>query len=147
MHLNIVCADDAYLNLEALGAVLKNLGLLQHSLFMENGGKVVDHCIKSFKDPALRQRLVQIVIVDYMMPGMTGIQAIEEVRAFYSQMNMRAQRRAEIEDPQERPYPNEKFTPPVFVMFSVHQHLGFREFAKDHGVDYFISKPPKQQEI
>ena len=82
-----------------------------------------------------------------MMPVMTGIQAIQEIRAFYSQMSLRAHRKAEIQDSPEPVPQRAKFTPPIFVMFSIYQQKGFQEFAKGHGVDYFINKPPKQEEI
>lgn len=58
LRLDIICADDSYLNLEALGAVMKNLGLLKYTIFMSNGGQVVEHCIKSVDDLADRGKTV-----------------------------------------------------------------------------------------
>lgn len=36
---------------------------------------------------------------------------------------------------------------PFFVLFSVHNHSGFREFVKERGIDYIIEKPPNSDEI
>jgi len=36
-HLRIICADDSYLNLEALRVVFQRLGLIDYCVFVSNG--------------------------------------------------------------------------------------------------------------
>lgn len=85
--------------------------------------------------------MVTIVIIDFQMPVMTGIEAIEEIIAFYKQTNLVAKKKAKIQQISENnriPKRENKLDLPVFVMFSVHSHKGFIEYAKQRGVDYFI---------
>ena len=84
-NLRIICADDMYLNLEALRVVFSRLGLLQYCDFVSNGQQVIESCIRHYNSKEPGQETVTIVIVDYEMPVMTGLQAVAEVRAFYSQ--------------------------------------------------------------
>ena len=63
--LNIICADDAYFNLEALRIVFKNLGLLQFCQFASDGKQVVDLCIQNYNEQQKGIQMVNIVIIDY----------------------------------------------------------------------------------
>ena len=63
--LNIICADDAYFNLEALRIVFKNLGLLQFCQFVSDGKQVVDLCIQNYNEQQKGIQMVNIVIIDY----------------------------------------------------------------------------------
>ena len=87
LNLSIICADDIYYNLEALRLVFKNLGLLDYCHFVNDGKQVVDCCIKNVEESEEGAETVTIVIVDYEMPMMTGLEAIKEIQAFYSLVN------------------------------------------------------------
>jgi len=86
-HLRIICADDMYLNLEALRVVFTRLGLIDYCVFVSNGQQAVEYCIRNVNEITYGQDSITIVIVDYEMPFRTGLQAIAEVRAFYNQAN------------------------------------------------------------
>jgi len=53
---------------------------------VSNGQAVVDAVIKDFNEERARNEVL-ILIVDYEMPFMTGLQAIMEVRSFYKIVN------------------------------------------------------------
>jgi CheY-like chemotaxis protein len=76
-----------YLNLEALRVVFGRLGLLEHCDFVSDGQQVVEASIKHVKSLDRNQDSVTIVIVDYQMPFLTGLQAVAEIKAFYNQTN------------------------------------------------------------
>ena len=86
-----------------------------------------------------------MVIVDYEMPMMTGLEAIKEIRALYSTINARIwhaalnQTRAETGSPKTG---IQYIRLPKFALFSVHKNKAFEEFAMERGVDYFVDKPP-----
>ena len=82
--LSIICADDMYLNLEALRVILNSLGLADFCKFVENGKELADSCIDETKSLEPNTELMQIIITDYEMPMKTGIEAIKEIRAFYN---------------------------------------------------------------
>ena len=63
--LNIICADDAYFNLEALRVVFKNLGMLPFCQFVADGKQVVDLCIKNYNEMPPNLQVVNIVIIDF----------------------------------------------------------------------------------
>ena len=44
LKLSIICADDAYYNLEALRLIFQKLGLLEVCHFFANGREVIDYC-------------------------------------------------------------------------------------------------------
>jgi hypothetical protein len=83
----IICADDIYYNLEALRLVFSNLGLEEHCSFLNDGRQVVRSCIKNVEDSTDPQNMVTIVIVDFEMPVMSGLEAIKEIKAYYNEVN------------------------------------------------------------
>lgn len=92
IRLHIICADDSYLNLEALRIIFSRLGLLMFCEFVLNGQQVVESCIRNYNSTEAGKDSVTIVIVDYAMPIKTGLQAVAEVRAFYSQTMLTEER-------------------------------------------------------
>ena len=84
-QLKIICADDMYYNLETLKLVFQNLGLLSSCEFVNDGRQALDRCIKCVEDSDFEKKheLVIIVILDYEMPNLTGVEAIREIKGFY----------------------------------------------------------------
>lgn len=80
--LSIICADDCYLNLEALRVVLQNLGVLECCTFVTDGRQAVDAAISAIKESHGNYDLTQVIIVDYEMPQMNGLQVVQEISAF-----------------------------------------------------------------
>lgn len=132
--LKIICADDTYYNLETLRCVFENLDLLPNCTFVTNGKEAVQAAIKHVEDSdfELSYELVQIVIVDYEMPYLTGLEAIGEITSSYKSKNWQG---------------TDDIRLPTFCMFSVHQFQKFQAYALERGVDQFISKPPNKEEI
>ena len=150
LKLSIVCADDEYYNNEALRLVFQSLGLLEFCQFKSNGKEVVDLCkeiiFNGFNGP---QKQVLIVMVDFEMPIMTGLQAIKELKAIYRISYHNEFFAPANGDEAQLPNPNQHCLLPMpkCVMFSAHIRKGFSEFLKNEGVDYIIDKPPNQEEI
>jgi CheY-like chemotaxis protein len=86
-HMRIICADDSYLNLEALRVVFQRLGLIDYCVFVSNGQQAIESCIKNVNEITYGQDSITIIILDYEMPFHTGLQVIAEVKAFYNQTN------------------------------------------------------------
>lgn len=84
--LQIICVDDFYLNLEALKIVFESLGLIKHCEFYTDGERAVERATRSAVESIGRTDLFQIVITDYAMPGMTGIDVIQQITQFYKEL-------------------------------------------------------------
>lgn len=67
-------ADDAPINQELFGAILKSLGL--EVLSAKNGGEAIDIVTQRIND---KQRL-DVIFMDMMMPVVSGIEATEKIR-------------------------------------------------------------------
>lgn len=129
--LKVVCADDTFYNLETLRVVFENLGMGTNCTFVNDGKQAVQAAIKNVKDSDYERKyeLVQIVIVDFEMPQLNGLEAVNEIKSFYNTTEPRLTNL------------------PTFVMFSVHQFRKFKEYVLERGVDYTIQKPPNREEI
>lgn len=129
-----MCADDTFYNLETLRLVFDKLGLIDHCVFVNDGEEAKDAVIKAVTDSDFERKyeLVLIVIVDYTMPYMNGVEVVKEVTKFYNTMNWRL-------EPQQPIYePVKAEILPTFCMFSCHSFKGFREHVLSQGVDYII---------
>jgi CheY-like chemotaxis protein len=79
------------------------------------------------------------VITDYEMPFMTGVEAINEIRAFYSIQNARIRQvRNSIMTKDNNNVRLREMSMPTFIMFSVHKTRIFQEYCMEHGVNYVI---------
>ena len=151
--MKIICADDMYYNLETLKIVFQNLGLLSSCEFVNDGRQALERCIKCVEDSDFGQKYetLIIVILDFEMPNMTGLNAIKMIKGFYDTIRWNVQ----VKNPKYADARN--FDPengraanyPTFCMYSQHSHKGFREFVldPDRGVDYIIQKPLNLEEI
>ena len=118
--LRIICADDIFLNLEALRIAFVNIGLEEYCKFVRNGQEVVEACQAEVGSLKHNEGLTQIVITDYQMPFMTGVEAITEIRAFYNIQNARIR---QVKTSMVNDSDNirlKELTMPTFLMFSVH---------------------------
>lgn len=134
-RLHIVCADDTFYNLETLRLVFDKLGVIRNCEFVCDGLEAKNAEIKAVTDSDFERKyeLVLIVIVDYSMPFMTGVEVVQEITSFYNTMNWH------LEPQQEQIMETVKAEVlPTFCMFSGHNFKGFREFVLEHGVDYII---------
>jgi CheY-like chemotaxis protein len=111
-----------FLNLEALRIALVNMGLAEYCQFVRNGQEVVEACLGEVDRLEYNEGLTQIVITDYEMPFITGVQAIAEIRAFYSIQNVRIRQvRNSIMDRKNGSVRLRELIMPTFIMFSVHK--------------------------
>ena len=86
--LKIICADDQYLNLEALNLVFRKLGLQDNCELFSDGKTVVKWFIQHMQDRKAHSRdSVVVVIIDFEMGGMNGLEAVKEVKALYNVVN------------------------------------------------------------
>lgn len=81
--------------------------------------------------------MVTIVIADFEMPVMNGLEAIREIRAFYSTINQRLRKKMLIQQSSEliSTQSVKSLTMPKFVMFSVHTKKGFLDYVMERGVN------------
>ena len=88
-NLNIICADDVYFNLEALRIIFNKIGLLKNCHFVSNGQLLVDTCknIVSFSD--FETDDITVIVTDFEMPMLSGLEAIKEISAFYNHTNLK----------------------------------------------------------
>lgn len=91
--LKIICADDMYYNLEALKLIFSNLGLIDYCKFVGDGRQAVNACIRNAEESDCNNELVQILVLDYDMPYLNGLEAIAEIKAYYSKANQRMEER------------------------------------------------------
>ena len=89
--------------------------------------------------------MVTIVIVDFQMPMLTGLDVIKEVRATYESVNKKLHG-ASFESQSEKTERGE-MRMPTFCLFSVHNHKAFVEYSREKGVDYFLDKPPNPSQL
>ena len=90
--LTIICADDIYYNLEALRLVFNNLGLIDHCIFVSDGQQAFDSYVQTDKESRGKCDLVCILILDFEMPMMTGLDVKKEIVSYiYTQKQIEMQ--------------------------------------------------------
>ena len=86
--LRIICADDSYLNLEALSLVFRKFGLKPNCNFFSDGLSVINYFIEHLSAPQnYIKNQVFVVIIDFEMGGINGLETIKEVKAFFNVQN------------------------------------------------------------
>ena len=91
LELRIVCADDYYYNIEALRLVFSRLGLVKFCHFCNAGKDLVEYLSNRTTEycqqaePSVRE--IPIVIVDFEMPHLDGLETIKELKAMYNIKN------------------------------------------------------------
>lgn len=108
----ILCVDDENRNLELLEAVLGPMGC--EVLFARSGGEALN---------LIKETPPDAVLMDVMMPGMSGFEALEQIRAF----------------PATRALP--------VVIVTALSETGPRVEALEKGADDFITKPFEKAEV
>lgn len=80
----ILCAEDSYYNMETLRITFANIGLTDYVHYVSNGQEAIDFCIREATNCLqLYQKVVTLVILDHTMPYKSGVEALQEIRAFY----------------------------------------------------------------
>lgn len=94
-----MCADDSYYNLETLRISFYNIGLEDKCRFATCGQSAIDVCINLAKSSLEEEDdLVLIVILDHQMQIKSGIEAFEEINAFFEHHNAHCENKADKED-------------------------------------------------
>ena len=88
-----------------------------------------------------------IVVIDYEMPTMTGLEAIKEIKALYNAVNTRITRNREISSETGSKTGLRDIRMPVFALFSCHQNQAFQHFCLQRGVSQILDKPPNPDQI
>jgi CheY-like chemotaxis protein len=129
--IKIVCADDIYYSLEALRVVFTNMGLIEYCTFVNNGRQLVDYFTEQMDFVGAPRDEINIVIADYEMPVLTGLDAVKEIRAIFTVINQRLLKKHQIKngkrlvgDKSDKDF--KKLTMPTFILSSTHSHKGFR---------------------
>ena len=131
--IRIVCADDVYYSLEALRVIFTNMGLIEFCTFVNNGRQLVDYFTEQIDFAGAPRDEINIVIADYEMPIMTGLEAVKEIRAIFTVMNQRLLKKHQIKNNKNLVSNRSKkdykqLEMPTFILSSTHTHKGFREF-------------------
>lgn len=79
-----------------------------------------------------------IMILDFEMPLVSGLETIKEVSSLYNHSNFKIKSKQAIEGLDS----DCSLLMPKFAMFSVHFRKGFEAFVREKGVDVILSKPP-----
>ena len=139
-----MCADDVYYSLEALRVVFTNMGLIKYCTFVNNGRQLVDYFTEQMDFAGAPRDEINIVIADFDMPIMTGLEAVKEIRAIFTVINQRLLKKHQIKNGKklvsdksgtdkklvgnrsDKDY--KQLTMPTFILSSMHSHKGFREY-------------------
>jgi len=113
-ELTVLIVEDNRESMQLLKLVLKDLGVEQ--VLAADDGKEAESILSAAHDQ------VDVVICDWRMPNMTGLELLELVRRDYPQM--------------------------PFLMVTANRDLDSVEAARDLGVNAYIAKPysPEQME-
>ncbi|HBY20677.1 MAG TPA: hybrid sensor histidine kinase/response regulator [Clostridiales bacterium] len=80
IELKILIVDDTKLNLAFAESIIKKYNLDVEMVFAENGMVALE---------ALRKHTINIIILDIVMPGMTGIEVLKKIRSDQANDNIR----------------------------------------------------------
>ena len=119
--------------MEALRVVFTNMGLIEFCTFVNNGRQLVDYFTEQMEFAGAPRDEINIVIADYEMPIMTGLDAVKEIRAIFTVINQRLLKKHQIKSGKKlignrSDEDFKKLTMPVFILSSTHSHKGFREY-------------------
>ena len=107
---NILVTDDNRMNLEVIRGLLKKT-----KVNVDTAGSGAE-CID-----LIREKKYDIVFIDHMMPGMDGIETLDEIRKL--------------------PEGENKSEDATYIMMTANALKGAREFYVSHGYDDYLSKP------
>ncbi|MCR5829452.1 MAG: response regulator [Lachnospiraceae bacterium] len=107
---NILVVDDNRMNLEVIR------GLLKRTKVAVDTAASGEECIAM-----VREKQYDIVFIDHMMPGMDGLETLDEIR--------------------KMPAGENRSENAVYIMMTANALKGAREFYVSHGYDDYISKP------
>ncbi len=111
--LTVLVVDDVKEARQLMRMVLNGLGV--HQIFMAVDGK------KALDLLGAAEGLIDLVICDWMMPRMTGLELLQQIRSVYPQM--------------------------PFMMVTGRADLASVKSAKTHNVNAYISKPFSPQQF
>jgi CheY-like chemotaxis protein len=102
----------------------ETLGLLEHTEFVFNGQDAVLKVAELFG----KGERISLVLTDFQMPRLNGIQAITKIRNFYQTQRANGK---EVMDPE-------------FVFMTAYKTSGFDALVKDLGSDIPVFEKPLQ---
>lgn len=117
---------------------------------MSSGYEALECCTKNIEDMKEGKEITTIVIMDYEMPGISGLEAVLKITELYETASKTVSLRdtetkqSSVTDSLNK---GTKFRRPYFAMFSVHKNPSFQNWVTERGVDQVIQKPPNQEEI
>lgn len=123
--LNILVAEDNEVNQRVIEGTLRGLG--HHVTIVADGESAVTAAAKAL---AADQVTLDIILMDIHMPVLDGVGATRELK-----------RRFSIQDA------GEKLTRVPIVAMTAHALAGDREYYLDEGLDDYISKPIRRDEL
>ena len=103
--MRVIIADDSNLTLDWLAEMLGRYDQIEVVAKCENGTETLD---------ALRNLKPDLAIVDYRMPGLSGIEVLREIRKTDSGLK--------------------------FILLTFYAFDNYRQMAMEAGADYFFSK-------
>lgn len=104
----ILVVDDNQMNLSVVKGLLKNTGLVVDTAL--SGAEAIER---------VRREFYHIIFMDYMMPEMDGVEALEKIRSM----------------------PDNKCTDSKIIVLTANAVSGAREMFLENGFDGFLSKP------
>jgi len=110
INANILVVDDNRMNLEVIR------GLLKRTKVTVDTADSGEECIAK-----ICEKRYDIVFIDHMMPGMDGLETLDEIKKLMPNVN--------------------KSEKAAYIMMTANALKGAREFYVSHGYDDYISKP------
>lgn len=136
--------DDQHINLEILKQHVNKLGLDQITKYFINGQQVIDAVkdivgqsltlLTSEEDVPAALRPVSAILLDFQMPIKTGVQAVQEIKAYYESLRKTNPIASNLKDPD-------------FVILTAFKTPHFETYLRSLGISDCFEKPIELEQL
>ena len=133
----IIVAEDQALNLHLIRSQIDHFGLLAKTSLCTDGLQAIETVRNILENPArITEQPITIMLLDFQMPKMNGLQVVQTVRHMYEKHNDAA-----------RGVDGQKLKLPSFVFVTAFHSWGLKHLLAKESLTQLYEKPLQDEQV